>query len=40
MNIVNVDWFVDSCKDNQLMDCKPYFVYSNALNSVKTPKKR
>lgn len=40
MNIVNVDWFIDSCKDNQLTDCKPYFVYSNALNSVKTPKKR
>ena len=40
VNIVNVDWFVDSCKENQLLECKPYCVYNNALSSVKTPKKR
>jgi hypothetical protein len=29
-----------SCKNNKLEDCKPYCVFKNALNSVKTPKKR
>ncbi|RNA05040.1 DNA topoisomerase 2-binding 1 [Brachionus plicatilis] len=40
INIVTIDWLIDSCKQNQLEDCKMYCVYKNALNSVKTPKKR
>jgi hypothetical protein len=40
VNIVKIDWFIKSCKENQLADCKTYCVFKNALNSVKTPKKR
>lgn len=40
VNIVTIDWLIDSCKQNQLVDCKNYTVHKNALNSVKTPKKR
>ena len=40
VNIVNIEWLIDSCKSNQLADCKNYCVFKNALNSVKTPKKR
>ncbi len=40
VNIVKIDWFVKSCKENQLAECKTYCVFKNALNSVKTPKKR
>ncbi|CAF0961216.1 unnamed protein product [Brachionus calyciflorus] len=40
VNIVTIDWLVNSCKQNQLEDCKMYCVFKNALNSVKTPKKR
>ncbi len=40
MNIVTIDWLIDSCKANDLLDSKPYCVHKNALNSVKTPKKR
>ena len=40
VNILKIDWFVKSCKENQLAECKSYCVFKNALNSVKTPKKR
>jgi topoisomerase (DNA) II binding protein 1 len=40
LNIISIDWFINSCKSNQLSDCATYIVFNNALNSVKTPKKR
>jgi hypothetical protein len=40
VNIVNIDWLIKSCKQNELEDCKDYVVFKNSLNSVKTPKKR
>ena len=40
VNIVKIDWLIISCKENQLADCKAHCVFKNALNSVKTPKKR
>ena len=40
INILSIDWVIDSCKQNEIADCKTYCVFKNALNSVKTPKKR
>lgn len=37
---MSIDWVIDSCKENETADCKNYFAFKNALNSVKTPKKR
>ncbi len=40
MNILSVDWFIETCKTNEIADYKAFCVYKNALNSVKTPKKK
>ncbi len=37
---MSIDWLIKSCKENHLAECKMYCVFKNALNSVKTPKKR
>jgi hypothetical protein len=40
INILSIDWVVDTCKQNAIADYTNYCVFKNALNSVKTPKKR
>lgn len=40
INILSIDWFINSCGANEIVDYKEYFVFKNVLNSVKTPKKR
>ncbi len=37
---MSIGWFIESCKANDIADCKKFCVYNNALNSVKTPKKK
>ena len=40
VNILSLEWLIESCRESQLADCRTHCVFKNALNSVKTPKKR
>ncbi len=37
---MSIDWVIETCRKNEIVDYKNYCVFKNALNSVKTPKKR
>ena len=40
VEILKINWLIESCRQNKLAECKAHCVFKNALNSVKTPKKR